>query len=115
MFFGIVAGNFPIYKDMYGSDVINNKFQGSWNFTLTAKFELFNFYRFTYEFQFVPMMAEFAIDSYTTAYLEDNCIWSYYNYHTWMYETRIGSNMKQCGFNLRDVVENNEKISFSAN
>lgn len=54
-------------------------------------------------------MMEFAIDSYTTSYLEDNCIWSYYNYHSLMYETRISSNVKNCGFNFRDTYEKAEK------
>jgi hypothetical protein len=59
------------------------------------------------------MMAEFAIDSYTTSYLEDNCIWSYYNYHTLMYETRIGSEIKKCGYNFKDTYEKMEIDLFS--
>ena len=85
---------------MYGADVMNDKVQISLNFTTTFKFELFNLMKYSIEIQFVPILVELAIDSYTTSFLEDNCIWTYYNYRTFLYETRVSSNFKSCQYSL---------------
>jgi hypothetical protein len=49
-FGGLIFGDFPLFKEMYGADVQNAKVQVSVNITATLKFELFEFFRYEFEF-----------------------------------------------------------------
>ena len=111
-FLGIAIGDFPFRNDdLYGGDVLDWKTEISTNLTLSIKSEILNFFRFEYEFEFVPFIAEFAFDSYETMSLGDNCMWAYYKWNTLLYETRIRKKIKECGFNLKSEIEQIESLN----
>ena len=49
-FGGLIFGDFPFFKDMYGADVQNFKSQVSANLTASFKFEILEFFRYEFEF-----------------------------------------------------------------
>ena len=57
------------------------------------------------EFDFAPILITFGLKSYTTDYLGDNCLWTYTNHHTMLYETRLTKNIARCGMNIRDKID----------
>jgi hypothetical protein len=107
-FGGVIVGDFPFFKEMYGADVQNSKTQFSLNLTATFKFEILEFFRYEFEFQFVPIIFDVGFDTYATSNFEDNCFWGYYTFHTLLVDTYVHQNTKSCGFNLKNVESLNE-------
>ena len=64
------------------------------NFTIRYKVDILDFFRFEWEVNLVPVIANIAFDMYTNSLLGDNCIWAYYNYHTLLFDTRFTKNIK---------------------
>ena len=111
-FVGVNFGNFPFKnEDLYGGDVMDFKSELTTNFTFSIKSEILNFLRFEYEFEFVPFILKFGFDTYETMTLGDNCMWFYYGWNSMQYETRIRKKIKECGFNLKTLIDEAEDIS----
>ena len=66
--------------------------------------------RWEFEFEFVPIIATLAFDAYTSSILGDNCFWGFYNYHTLLFNTRVTKNIKQCGYNFKNVVQKADNL-----
>ena len=89
---GLIGGNFPYNSpEIFSSDVVSLKGQASVNLTATYKVELLNFAKFEFEFELVPILASLGTDMYSTSMLGDNCFWTYYNYHSFNFNTRFSS------------------------
>ena len=86
------------------------KGQVSVNFTLTYKVELLNFAKFEFEFEMTPVLLSLATDLYSTSMLGDNCLWTYYNWHTLYFNTRFTKTFRQCGYNFKKFVDRADSI-----
>jgi len=58
----------------------------------------------------VPFVFSLGFDGYSSSILGDNCLWTYYNYHTLLYKTRYTKQIKSCEYNLEKFVDQADDV-----
>jgi hypothetical protein len=105
-FVGAVVGAFPYHNaDAYGADVLRMNTQLAANLTFNFRYSMFNIYKIDFEVEMVPLLMNVGGDIYSTSYLGDNCMWTYYNYHTWYMENRMEQNFARCKLDMKDYID----------
>lgn len=111
-FIGFLGGEFPYHsKELYHSDVLSAKLQTTVNITARYKVQIMNFTQLEWEVNFVPLLFNLGVDSYSTSLIGDNCFWFYYQVDTMMVDTTFTKHVKECSFNVKTFVEEADSYS----